>query len=139
MLNSYPDFIFEISKKPIVVEIVLYSRDCIDISLVNRKPIAVFSNFILTTSSGKHLEVNNHDHMVSSMYKLLSSSRRSDDLYISFDRDRNRRRDKLTSNKSKKIYIILEFCSKTSSVFRKIKKKVTHGLAYKLTLTRNKD
>ena len=62
-----------------------------DIRLVNLGPIALFSNYKLTTSSGKHLEKIDDAHIVSLMYKLLTSSRGSDDLFIGFDRDRNRR------------------------------------------------
>ena len=62
-----------------------------DIRLVNLGPIALFSNYKLGTSPGKHLENIDHAHIVSLMYKLLTSSRGSDDLSIGFDRDRNRR------------------------------------------------
>ena len=60
-----------------------------DIWLINLGAIALFSNFKLTTSSEKHLENIDHAHIVSLMYKLLTSSRDSDDLSIGFDRDRN--------------------------------------------------
>ena len=59
-----------------------------DIRLVNLGPIALFSNYKLTTSSGKHLENIDHAHIVSLMYKLIRSSKGSDDLSIGFDRDR---------------------------------------------------
>ena len=36
------------------------------------------------------------------MYKLLTSSRGSDDLSIAFDRDRDRRKRKMTKNKNLK-------------------------------------
>ena len=36
------------------------------------------------------------------MYKLLSSSRSSDDLSIDFDRSRDRRKRELTNNKTQK-------------------------------------
>ena len=42
-----------------------------DIRLNNLGPIALFSNFKLTTSSGKHLEDIFHAHIVSLMYKWL--------------------------------------------------------------------
>ena len=42
----------------------------------------VDGNYKLTTSSGKHLENIDHAHIVSLMYKLLTSSRGSDDLSI---------------------------------------------------------
>ena len=71
-----------------------------DIRLVNLGPIALFSNYKLTTSSGKHLENIDHAHIVSLMYKLLKSSKGSDDLSIGFERDRNRRQRELTNNKT---------------------------------------
>ena len=57
-----------------------------DIRLVILGPIALFSNCILTTSSGKHSEDISHAHIVSLMYKLLTSSRGSDDLSVGFVR-----------------------------------------------------
>ena len=71
-----------------------------DIRLVNLGPIALFSNFKLSTSSGKHLEDNSHAHLVSLMYKLITSSKDSNDLSIGFDHSRNRRRDELALNKN---------------------------------------
>ena len=62
-----------------------------DIWLINLALIALNNNFQLTAGSGKHLENIDHAHIVSLMYKLLTSNRRSDDLSIGFDRDRNRR------------------------------------------------
>ena len=63
-----------------------------DIRLVNLGPIALFSNYKLTTNSGKHIEEVNHAHIVSLMHILLTSARGCDDLSIGFDRDRNRRK-----------------------------------------------
>ena len=68
--------------------------------LVILAPIAGSSNFKLTTTSGKHLEDISHSHTVSLMYKLISSSKKSDDIPIGFDRSRNRKRDELTNNKN---------------------------------------
>ena len=73
--------------------------DANDIRLVNLGPIALFSNYKLTSSSGKHLEEISHAHIVSLLYKLLSSSKDSDDLSIGFDRNR-RRKNELTNNKN---------------------------------------
>ena len=73
-----------------------------DKRLVNLGPIALISNYKLTTSSGKHIENIDHAHIVSLMYKLITSSRGSDDLSIGFDRDRGRRQRELTNNKSRK-------------------------------------
>ena len=74
-----------------------------DLRLVNLGPIALFSNFELTTSSGKHLEDISHAHIVSLKYKLKTSEKSSDNLFIGTDRGRNRRRDELTNNKKLKI------------------------------------
>ena len=57
-----------------------------DIRLVNLGSIALFRNYKLTTSPGKHLENIDQAHIVSLTYKFLSSSRASDDLSIGFDR-----------------------------------------------------
>ena len=70
------------------------------ILLMSLAVIALFSNLKLRTSSGKHLENFDHAHIVSLMYKLLTSSRDSDDLSICFDRNRDRRERDLTSNKN---------------------------------------
>ena len=43
-------------------------------------------------SNNNYLENIYHAHIVSLMYKLLTSSRDNDDLSIGFDRDRNRRK-----------------------------------------------
>ena len=58
-----------------------------DITLVNLGPIALFSNYELTSSLGKLLEDISHAHIVSLMYKLVTSAKDTDDLSIGFDRD----------------------------------------------------
>ena len=73
-----------------------------DIRLINLGPIALFSIFKLTKISGKHLEGISHAHIVSLLYKLISSVKDSINLSIGLDHSRNRRRDKLTANKSVK-------------------------------------
>ena len=73
-----------------------------DIRLVNLGPIAFFSNSILTTSSGKHLDVISHGHIVFLINKLLTSSKDRYDLSIGFDRNRNRRKDESALNKNVK-------------------------------------
>ena len=110
-----------------------------DIRLVNLGPIALFSNYRLTTSSGKHLENIDHAHIVSLMYKLLSSSKGSDDLSISFDRDRARRRNELTNNKNIKGKYHIRIYLKDVFGFAEYQEKGTYGLGYKLTMTRNSD
>ena len=110
-----------------------------DIRLVNLGPIALFSNYKLTTSSGKHLENIDHAHIVSLMYKLLSSSKGSDDLSIGFDRDRTRRRNELTNNKNIKGKYHIRIYLRDVFGFAEYQEKGTYGLGYKLTLTRNTD
>ena len=108
-----------------------------NIRLVNLGPIALFSNYKLTTSSGKHLENIDHAHIVSLMYKLLTSSKGSDDLSIGFDRDRNRRQREFTINKTQKGKYHVRIYLKDVFGFAEHQDKGTYGLGYKLTLTRN--
>ena len=81
LLNSYLDLNFD------VVHAATNNRyvDGNDIRLINLCPISLFSNFKLTTSSGNHLEDISHAHIVSLMYKLISSSGGSDDLSTGLD------------------------------------------------------
>ena len=135
MLNSYIELNFDVLRADNSNRYV----DANDIRLVNLGPIALFSNYKLTKSSGKHLEEISHAHIVSLMYKLLTSSKDSDDLSIGFDHNRGRRKNELTNNKSIKgkyhirIYLIDIFG------FAEHQEKGTYGLGYKLTLTRNTD
>ena len=98
MINSYLGLNFEVIKK---FDNSRYANGN-DIRLVNLAPIALLSNFKFTTNSGKHLEDISHADLVSSIFKLITSSKDSDDLYIGFDRNRNRRRDQLAQNKNMK-------------------------------------
>ena len=107
------------------------------IRLVNLGPIGLFSNYKLTTSSGKHLENIDHAHIVSLMYKLLTSSKGSDDLSIGFDRDRNRRQREMTNNKTQKGKYHIRIYLKDVFGFAEYQEKATYGLGYKLILTRN--
>ena len=104
LLNSYLELNFD------VLHAATNNRyvDGNDIRLVNLGPIAIFSNYKRTTSSGKHFENIDHAHIVFLMYKLITSSKGSDDLSIGFDRDRGRRQREMTNN-LKKGNIMLEF------------------------------
>ena len=62
--------------------------------------MAIFSSFEMTASSGNYLEAISHAHKFSLVFALTTSNKGSDDLSIGFDRDRNRRRDDLTNNKT---------------------------------------
>ena len=73
------------------------------------------------------------------MYKLLTSSRDSDDLSIGFDRDRKRRKRELTNNKNIKGKYHLRNYLKGIFGFAEHQEKATYGLGYQLTLTRNSD
>ena len=109
------------------------------IRLVNLGPIAFFSNYKLTTSSGKHLEEISHAHIVSLTYKLLTSNKESDDLSIAFDRSRDRRKRDLTDNEYIKGKYHIRIYLKNIFGFAEHQEKGTYGLGYKLTLTRNTD
>ena len=93
----------------------------------------------MTASSGKHLENNDHAHVVSLMYKLLTSSRSSDDLSIGFDRDRNRRKRELTNNKNIKGEYHMSIYLRDIFGFAEHQEKANYGLGYKLSLTGNSD
>ena len=102
-------------------------------------PIALFNNYKLTTSIGKHLEDITHAHIVSLIYKLITSSTNSDDLLFGFDRSRNRKKDELAQNKNVKGKYQVRNKLKDVIGFAECQEKATYGLGYKLTLTRNKD
>ena len=135
LLNSYLELNFD------VLHAATNNRyaDGNDIRLVNLGPIALFSNYKLTTSSGKHLENIDHSHIVSLMYKLLTSSKGSDDLSIGFDRDLNRRQRELTNNKSQKGKYHVRIYLKDVFGYAEYQEKATYGLGYKLTMIRNSD
>ena len=96
LLKSYLDINFEVIKK--ADDSIFVNGN--DKKLGNLGPIALLTNFKITTFSGKHLEDICQAHIVSSMYKLITSSRCSHDLFIGFNQDRGRRGDKLTNNKN---------------------------------------
>ena len=135
LLKSYLDLNFD------VLNAATNNRyaDADDIWLINLNAIASFSNFMLTTSSGKHLENFDHAHIVSLMYKLLTLSRGSDDLSIGFDRDRNRTKRELTKNKDKKGKYHMRIYLRDIFGFTEPQEKATYGIGYKLTMTRISD
>ena len=135
LLNSYLELNFDVLRADNSNRYL----DGNDIRLVNLGPIALFSNYKLTTFSGKHLENIGHAHIVSLMYKLLTSSKGSDDLSIGFDRDRTRRRNELTNNKNIKGKYHVRIYLKDIFGYAEYQQKATYGLGYKLTLTKNND
>ena len=135
MLTSYLELIFD------VLQVVSGNRygDGSNKRLVNLAVMASFSIYKLITSSGKQLEETSLAHIVSLMYKLLTSSRGSDDLSIGFDRIRDRRNRHFTSNKTQKGKFHLINYLKDIVGFAEHQETATYGLGYKLTLTRNTD
>ena len=135
LLNSYLELNFDVLRADNSNRYL----DGKDMRLVNLGPIGLFSNYRLTTGSGKHLENIDHSHIVSLTYKLLTSSKGSDDLSIGFDRDRTRRRNELTNNKNIKGKYHVRIFLKDIFGYSEYQQKGTFGLGYKLTLTRNND
>ena len=135
LLNSYIEINFDVLKAATSNRYA----DADDIRLINLGPIALFSNNKLTTSSGKHLENIDHAHIISLMYKLLSSSRDSDDLSIGFDRSRDNRKQELLKNKTQKGKFHLRIYLKDVFGFAEYQEVGTVGLSHRLTLTRNTD
>ena len=135
LLNSYLELNFDVLR----VDNSNRYVDANDIRLVNLGPIALFSNYKLTTSSGKHLEDISHAHIVSLMYKLLTSSKDSDDLSIGFDRNHDKRKRELSNNKNIKGKYHIRIYLKDIFGYAEHQEKGTYGVGYKLTLTRNTD
>ena len=73
------------------------------------------------------------------MYKLLTSSKDSDDFSIGFDRRSNNRKRELTNNKNIKGKYHIRIYLKDIFGYAEHQEKGTYGLGYKLTLTRNTD
>ena len=135
LLNNYLDLNFDVNH----ADTNNWYVDNNDIRLNNLGPIATFSSYKSTSSSGKQLEDNNNAQIVSSMYKLITSARESDDLTIGFHRDRGRRRQEITNNKSVKGKYHIRTFLKDIFGFAEHQEEATFGLGFKLTLTRNGD
>ena len=93
----------------------------------------------MATSSGKHIEEVNHAHIVCLLYKLITSTRGSDDSSIGFGRDRNRRHRDLTNNKNQKGNYHVTIMLRDIFGSAEHQEKGTHVVGYKLKLTRNTD
>ena len=96
LLNSYLELNFDVLKAATNGRYA----DTDDIRLTNLGAIALFSFYKLVTASSKHLEEITHAHFVSLIYKIVTSSKGSDDLSIGFDRDRGKRKNELSNNKN---------------------------------------
>ena len=135
LLNSYLELNFDVLQAASNNRYVNEN----DFRLVNLGPLALFSNYKLTTLSGKHLEEISHAHIVSLMYKLLTLSKDSVDLSIGFDRSRDKRKRELSNNKTIKGKYHIRIYLKDIFGFAEHQENGTYGLGYKLTLTRNTD
>ena len=133
LLKSHLDLNFDVLHA--VTNIRYADKD--DIGLVNLGVIGLFSSYKLTTISGKPLKDISHAHIVSLMYKLITSARDTDDLSVGFDRDRGRRQRELCDNKTQKGKFYLKIMIKDKFGFAKHQEKATSGLGFKLTLTRS--
>ena len=80
-----------------------------------------------------------HAHIVSLVYKLITSAKNTVDLSIGFDRDRVMRQRELTNNKTQEGEFHLRNLLKDIFGFAGHQEKATFGLGYKLTLTKNFD
>ena len=135
LLKTYLDLNFD------VIHTATNNRyvDGNDIWLVNLGVNALFNNSELPSGSGKHLENIHHAHIVSLMYKLVTSARGPDDLSIGFDRDRGRRQRELTNNKNQKSKYHIRIYLKDIFDFAEHQDKATYGLRYKILIRRNTD
>ena len=135
LLNSYLELNFDVFKA--TTNNRYANTD--DIRLTNLGAIALFSVYKLVTASSKHLEEVNHAHFVSLIYKIVTSSKDSDDLSIGFDRNRGRRKNELTDNKNIKGKYHTRIYLKDILGYAENQEKATYGLGYRLILTRNTD
>ena len=132
LLNIYIELNFDVLKAATSNSYA----DADDMRLINLGTVGLLSDYKLTTSSGKNFGNIDHAHFVSSMYKLLSSSRDSDDLSIGFDRSRDRRKRELLNNKTQKGKFHLRNYLKDVFGFAEYHETGTLGLSYRLTFTR---
>ena len=107
-----------------------------EIGLVNFGPISLFSEAKLTTSSGKHLEKVDNLHLISLMYKCLTSTKSTSQLLYVFEESETIRRQELTNNKNEKGTFFVRIKLKDLFGFAD-QEKITYGLGYTLTLKRN--
>ena len=135
LLNSYLELNFDVLKASTNDRYV----DADDIRLVNLGAIGLFSIYKLTTASSKHLEEITHAHTACLIYKVVTSSKDSDDLSIGFDRNRGRRKNELTNNKNIKGKNHTRIYLKDILGYAECQEKGTYGLSYRFILTRNTD
>ena len=110
------------------------------IRLVNLGPIALLIKYRLTSSSGKKKEEIDNAHVICLMYKLISSTRDSDDLSNCFHRSIEAREKELTHCKTTKgNYYVRIYFRYLFFGFGEHQDNCTYRLGYKLSLQRNSD
>ena len=129
--NSYISVDFEVLKQ----DDTRYAKGD-QISLFNFRPVALFCEAKLTTSSGKHLEKVDNLHTVSLLNKLLTSGQQTSELMYGFEESQATRRLELTTNKTEKGTFFVNIKLIDLFAFAE-KEKVAYGLGYTLTLKRN--
>ena len=135
LLNSYLELNFD------VLQAATNNRyvDANEIRLVNLGALALFSIYELTSHSSKHLEEIANAHPACLIFKVITSSKDSDDLSIGFDRNRGRRKNELTNKKNIKGKCHTRIYLKNIFGYAEHQEKATYGLGYRLILTRNTD
>ena len=91
------------------------------IRAANLAPIALFSDHILASSIGKSLEDISRAQTVRVLYKLVPSSRGSDEMSIGFDRDREVKQQELNHKANENNYL-LDLSYVTFQALRNVKK-----------------
>ena len=133
LLNSYLELNFD------VLHAAASNRyaDNNDIRLVNMGLIALFSEYNLTTSSGKHLESIEHGQFACLVYKLLTTARGCHDMSVGFDRSCDRRQRERTNNKNIRGKYFVRIYLTDIFGFAQHQLKGTYGLGYTILLTGN--
>ena len=106
-----------------------------DIKVVSLAPVALSSEYYLTTLSETSLERIDYDFFIFLLFKPKTSSKNSIDLPIGFDASNQRRKKEVTENKKEpdKPRYHPRFISKEVSWYGEHQRNSTIGIGYKLT------
>ena len=102
-MDSYLEFDFDVTHRADA-----HAR-CVGkdhIRLVNLGPMALFNKNRLTSSGGKELEETGNAHVICSLYKLISSSRDSEDLSKGFHKRLKFEKENSPKIKQLKVFIL---------------------------------
>ena len=136
MNDSYLDLNFEVTHRA-----GAYNRyvDNDHIRLVNLRPIALSIKYRIKISSGKEIKEIDKAHVICLMHNVLSSSRDSDKLSISFHKNIYVREREVTNNKTTKGNHQVQVYIKVIFGVVEHEDSCTYGLDYQLTLQRSSD